>query len=326
MKARFPLFLFLTAQILVSCGNKEQDRATRTNGSLNTLVILINDPLWNGEVGDSLRKKLAAPVDGLPQEEPLFNIDQYNSLKLDGFQSPPRNLVIIEEQKDPEFKIVMNEFAEPQITVHLSGRPEDIIGNLEINSDSIIRTFKAGEIRTSQRNMEQHHLDDARIRKKFGIMLTVPADYKYVMEKRNFLWLKSDILSGNSSILIYKVPIRNVQKNQDYVRNITRIRDSIGRLYIHGKAKRSRMITEESYSPYFLTTTLDGKRAYETKGTWELRNDFMNGPFINYAIIDRKRRRCLIIEGFCYAPSTQKRDMVHEMEAIIQSLRTLEKE
>jgi hypothetical protein len=43
------------------------------------------------------------------------------------------------------------------------------------------------------------------------------------------------------------------------------------------------MITEEAYSPYFFKIKLDGKLTYEMKGTWELRNDFMSGPFINYA-------------------------------------------
>jgi hypothetical protein len=48
------------------------------------------------------------------------------------------------------------------------------------------------------------------------------------------------------------------------------------------------MITEEAYSPYFFKIKLDG----EMKGTWELRNDFMSGPFINYAILDEENDRC----------------------------------
>jgi hypothetical protein len=47
------------------------------------------------------------------------------------------------------------------------------------------------------------------------------------------------------------------------------------------------MITEDSYSPYLFHINLNGKEAYETKGTWELKNDYMSGPFINYTIIDR---------------------------------------
>jgi hypothetical protein len=65
------------------------------------------------------------------------------------------------------------------------------------------------------------------------------------------------------------------------------------------------MITEEAYSPYFFKIKLDGKLTYEMKGTWELRNDFMSGPFINYAILD-ENDRVLFLEGFCYSPSKRK--------------------
>jgi hypothetical protein len=42
--------------------------------------------------------------------------------------------------------------------------------------------------------------------------------------------------------------------------------------------------------PYFFVVNLDNKLTYETKGTWELRDDFMSGPFINYAIIDKRKQ------------------------------------
>jgi hypothetical protein len=80
------------------------------------------------------------------------------------------------------------------------------------------------------------------------------------------------------------------------------------------------MITEEGYAPYLFKIQLDGKPTYETKGTWELKNDFMAGPFINYAIVDKAYSRILVLEGFCYSPSKEKRDLMHELEAIIKSV------
>jgi len=80
------------------------------------------------------------------------------------------------------------------------------------------------------------------------------------------------------------------------------------------------MITEEAYAPYLSKITFDSKETFETKGTWELNNDFMSGPFINYAIIDTQYNRILVLEGFCYAPSKEKRDLMHELESIIKSV------
>ena len=80
------------------------------------------------------------------------------------------------------------------------------------------------------------------------------------------------------------------------------------------------MVTEEAYSPYFSKTILVGNKTYETKGTWQMKNDFMSGPFINYVIFDKLHRRLLVLEGFCYAPSKEKRDLMFELESIIKSI------
>jgi hypothetical protein len=90
-------------------------------------------------------------------------------------------------------------------------------------------------------------------------------------------------------------------------------------------ARNTQMVTEDSYTPYLFHTTIKGKETYETKGTWELKNDFMSGPFINYNIIDRANRRVLVLEGFCYDPSKEKRDLMFELEAIIKSVDFIKK-
>jgi hypothetical protein len=85
------------------------------------------------------------------------------------------------------------------------------------------------------------------------------------------------------------------------------------------------MVTEEAYSPYFSKTTIAGRRAYETRGTWQMKNDFMSGPFINYVLFDKENERLLVLEGFCYAPSKDKRDLMFELEAMIKSVQLKQK-
>ena len=55
------------------------------------------------------------------------------------------------------------------------------------------------------------------------------------------------------------------------------------------------------------------------KGTWEVKDQYMAGPFVNYAVRDEANNRYLILEGFTYAPSMQKRNLQFELEAVIQS-------
>ena len=51
------------------------------------------------------------------------------------------------------------------------------------------------------------------------------------------------------------------------------------------------MITEEAYTPFFFKTIIDNKPTFETKGTWDVKDAFMAGPFINYAIEDKINNR-----------------------------------
>lgn len=308
-----------------SCSDKtEKKDLNASTGKINSLSIIINDQLWNGEIGDSLRKKFAAPVDGLTQEEPLFNINQYPLKALDGDKILSRNLIIIKKGEKTDFRFLTNEFASPQQSIHMSGLDNAaIIDNIQKNSDLIIKSIKKSEILENQKKYKIAPLDDKKIQKKFKIGLNLPSSFKFALERKNFIWLKRDFLSGNNNILIYSAPFKTILKSDEMVGNIISLRDSMVGIYIHSKVRNSKMITEESYAPYFFKTILNNRRCWETKGTWEIKGDFMSGSFINYAIMDRRKRRFLIIEGFCYAPSIEKRDLMFELESIIKSVKFL---
>jgi len=66
---------------------------------------------------------------------------------------------------------------------------------------------------------------------------------------------------------------------------------------------------------------INGLEAYEIRGIWEVKNDFMGGTFINYSFIDKKNNRILCLDGFVYAPNQDKRDYIFELEAIFKSLK-----
>ncbi|MDD3004300.1 DUF4837 family protein [Flavobacterium sp.] len=317
------VFLAILSLVLVSCKQQPEMEAKPTS-PINSLAIAINDQLWTGEIGDSLRKKFAAPVDGLPQEEPLFTIQQFPIKLFDTHKNQNTNLILIKKEEKSRYKLVKNKYLKPQNLVVISGNSiPEILNYIEQNGDSLIRIFKETEIKRNQDLINENLLSDEKIRKKFKVSLNVPNTFQYVLEKPNFIWMKKEILSGNTSIIIYKVPFKALLKDNNIVTNITRMRDVVGSKYIKGKDNNSYMITEESYAPYFDITVIDKKRTYETKGTWELKGDYMSGSFINYAILNRKKREFIVIEGFCYAPSTSKRDLMMELEAIIKSVQFL---
>jgi hypothetical protein len=323
-KAHF-LFLFIFL-LIVSCKNDDESLPRKTTGKINTISVIIDDQLWNGEIGDSIRNKFASPVIGLPQEEPLFTINQYPVKLLEGFMTDSRNIIVVKKEGKTGFEIKKNQYATPQNVFHISGKTADaILDIIEKNSAEIIGIIRQTEIEESQRISNHSQFKPKIITDKFHVSVQVPSNYEYVFQESNFIWLKKEIVSGNTSLLIYQVPINTIKNDKNIISNIIKMRDSIGKLYIHGKEPDTDMMTEEAYSPYFFKIKIDGKEGYETKGTWELRNDFMAGPFINYAIIDKEYDRVLVLEGFCYSPSKEKRDLMHELESIIKSIRVIKK-
>jgi len=308
------IFIFL-----FSCNKKVE--LPQTSGKINTISVIIDDKLWAGEIGDSIRNKFASPVIGLPQEEPLFTINQYPVKLLEGFMNNGRNIIVIKKENKNLFEIKENEFAKPQNVFYISAKNTiSILELLEKNAPKIISKIRKSEILENQRQIDTLLFDFDKLENQFKIKLKVPQEFKISSKKGKFVWLKKEIISGNTSIIIYQLPLSAIQTRPNVINDIIKMRDSIGKLYIHGASKKAKMITETAYSPYHSYTILDKRFAYETKGTWEMENDYMSGPFINYCIIDKPNRRILVLEGFCYAPSKGKRDLMFELEAIIKTI------
>ncbi|WP_035652579.1 DUF4837 family protein [Flavobacterium sp. ASV13] len=313
------LFLFLLVPFLLISCLKNDKQSQPVSGKTNTISVIIDDQLWYGEVGDTIRNKFASPVWGLTQEEPLFTINQYPARLLEGFVTDSRSIIVVKKAATDKFEIIRSKKL-PHNTFRIYGKSvDDIICSIELNSAQMIKIIRDAEIEKIQQDNSKSLLNQAIIKNKFHATLEIPVGYEYMLHKKNFIWLKKNIISGNTSLLVYQVPLRSFKKS-NIVGDIIKMRDSVG-AYIKGREPNTRMITGEAYAPYFTSTLLDGKKAYETKGSWEMRNDFMAGPFINYAIIDEKYNRILVIEGFCYSPSNQERDLMLDLEAIIKSVK-----
>ena len=308
----------------VSC--KRQDSTPiDASGKINTISVIIDDQLWNGQVGDSIRNIYAAPVLGLPQEEPLFDINQFPVKLLEGYVTTTRNILVVKKAKTTSFEQIENEYALPQNVFHITGKTSyAIIDLLRQHSAEIIQKMQQTEISANQRILDTSRISTAILKRKFGVDMNLPTGYNLVMKSKKFLWYKKEITSGNSSLLVYQVPFHRVKTN-NLIKSISKIRDSIGRLFVHGSYPNTQMITDKSYTPYLFKTKIRKKETFVTKGTWELRNDHMDGPFINYCLVDYPNNRMLILEGFCYAPSTPQRDLMFELESIIKSVEFLKK-
>ncbi len=318
-------FLLMFFVLIIVIGCKDTNKIPKeTFDKINSISIIIDDELWNGEIGDSLRNKFAAPVAGLPQEEPMFTINQFPVKLLEGFITNSRNIIVIKKESKSQFNIIENEYAKPQNVVHISGKSIfEILDTIQNNSEKIIDKIKQTEIANYQKLIKKAILNPKKINSKFKIEIDIPKSYNYVMRRGKFIWIKKEISSGSISFIAYQIPLNKIKSDERQLFQILKTRDSIGKLYIHGSAKNTQMLTDKSVNPVFVKTIINDKQTFETRGLWQMNNDFMSGPFVNYNVIDKKNNRILVFEGFCYAPSKEKRDFMFELESIIKSVKII---
>lgn len=327
-KTLFFICALLCLSLALSCKNDEEKtkKTPRKNlisstGSINSLSIIIDDSLWKGEIGESLRKEFTKPVTGLPQDEPLFSLSHIPPKAFSGFTTSSRIFIKIEGSETPDFIVSRDSLASPQLGYIISGKDtKTIVDLIEENAHEMISGFKKIEVQANLTRISKSLKSSEILKEKFGLEMKFPSVYRYAVEEEDFVWLRKDISHGSMEILVYQVPLETIDKDTNIVGNIIKMRDSIGEKYIPGPNENSFMITEKAFSPFLYDVQIDGKPTYLTKGIWEVEDAWMAGPFVNYAIRDEENKRYVVLEGFVFKPKAPtKRNNIFELQAIFSS-------
>lgn len=322
------ILVLLVSLCLLSCFEKEQEKkelvAKNPYLTVNSITVLLPMEYWNGKVGETIREKFAAPIPGLHDCEAIFNLLPIHSNSLPSEAKVARNIIIISSGFNTETSWVKNKYAENQNIYTLQGKNEEILVNeLKASSKKIFQTFYNSELNLVVAKHKINQKLQHKIKKQFSIDIPIPTNYQKGLQGENFLWLRKEMGSGYNNILIYTASFSALYNKKAFVTNSLFMRNQVTKKYVLGKTDGSYMITEQAYYPSFHTTTIQNKLAYEMRGSWEFHNDFMTGPYINYAIKDNKRKRFIIIDGFAYNPIHSKKELMFEMEAIIKSTKIL---
>lgn len=312
--------------IVFSCGkgNSDEKILLDSTGIINEVSVVIGNESWKGSVGEAIRAVLASPVYGLPQDEPMFTINQIPANVFSGFITKNRTILKVEVGQKTATEFYNNVYAKPQKVILISGKTkQDVIHQLEENASRIIETFRNIEIYEKQRLIKKSLYNASFLKEKIGLSIRFPTAYRVAKDDNNFFWMRKDVNTGTLNLMIYELPIDAIKRNDSIsiINQVIAIRDSIGKSHIEGPVEGSFMITERAYTPFHTETILDNKPTLETKGIWDVKNAFMAGPFINYAIEDKINNRWVIAEGFAFAPSVQKRNYMFELESIIKTIK-----
>lgn len=311
---------------IVSCNDsKPQNYLPGSIGAINSVTVVMENDLWKSDVGDKVREHFAATAVGLTWEEPLFTINHIPPRVFTGALRNTRSIVYVQLDTLDIAHIKKDMYATPQRVAVIKGKSnQKIIENIESKASEIIETFKNVELKETQTRFLKSLNKEGMFEKRFNISLDVPSVYKAGRQEANFVWLDRQIQKGNMNIIAYEMPQNSFSTDSTLVRDIVRMRDSIGALYIPGNdvpGKITHMRTEPAFSPSVFPVEIAGKKAVEVRGIWDIKNYPMAGPFITYIINDKENNRKLVLEGFTFAPATNKRDYMFELEAILKTVK-----
>lgn len=320
------LSIVIITILLSSCVGNDKKILRQSIGKINKVMVVAKISDWTGDVGQEIRNSFGELQVGLPQPESILSVSQVAPNGFSSMMKGSRNILIINEGPTEKFTVKKNVYAKPQTIVYLQAKDDaSIIKVLQDRKNEIRRIFLDADVDFTQSIFNKEKLDENQFKtiKNLGISLTIPNKFRKVDDTGDFLWLRNHLTSGiaktgSNNILVYSVPLEDKTTIAD---SIVAVRNRFGKKYIPGSKEGMYMITEKAYTPFTFDATIDGKKAYETRGKWEVKDDFMAGPFLNYTIIDDKNNRLVIFEGFTYAPSVSKRAFLFELEAIAKSMK-----
>lgn len=322
----FVVFFFILI-LQAACTKKKDEVEGKLNtsfGNRNEVVVVMDDSLWIGATGDSIRAKLAKPTIGLADEEPIFDLVQLDPKIFSTRAKNARNIVLFSTQTAHEFILEKSLNASPQNFFFVRAKTNhDLVKLFNKNADSIISVFK-----TSELNEEMHETvrtstqDLSELKDFFGCTVKIPNAYHLQVENEfPFLWYQKDLSSGNLNIVMYEFPISEIENSKGSIeQHLIEARDYIGREFIKTAKDSAYTITDQVLPPLITKQKVQDLPAYQILGNWNTINDFLKGTFVCYAIRDEYYKRYLFIEGYINNPFKNKRDQLLELEAIIKTI------
>lgn len=316
------LALFLTL-LQTSCDDQPV-KLVDSIGNIKDVVVVIDNNLWDGIVGDSIRNNLARPVDGLIRDEPLFTLTQIKPEAFQGLLKKSRNYIYVKTDDKEGVTVATDRFAYPQTGITIASTSvESLAALISKNANNIIEVLTKSEVTEKQRLMNKVTMDAKPLKSKFGFNIVIPKAYRYAKNESDFIWVRRTIAEGTMDLMFYEVPLDKIQRDSSVVTQIVKVRDSVGGKKIPVN-EPGVFQTEPMFSPYLNEAAIGNRFAYETKGTWEVKDMFMAGPFLNYAIYNPKKKNWLIAEGYVSAPNSEQRNYMFELEAILKSIEFIE--
>lgn len=314
------------ACLLAACGGKgKSPLMPASSGRPYEILVVADEEIRKSPAGKALWAVLDTDMPGLPQSERSFRVMSVSSQDFDAALRLVRNIIVMEMDKEKyteaAFSYAENVYAFPQAILTLQAPDEIALSEfIAGHKEAVVRFFTQVEMQRRVAWLEHHHSAYAenRVNEMLDCSVWVPVELASFKVGENFFWAGTNTASDDKNLLVYSFPYAGTKPlDKDF---FIRKRDSVLKVNIPG-AREGMYMTTDALRTEVRSGIVQGKPVIEVRGLWRVKGDFMGGPFVAHARVDRKNRRIVVCEAFVYAPGRMKRDLMRQMEASLYTLR-----
>jgi hypothetical protein len=349
MKNFLAIFIFVFSVISCESWIGEQSMP-QGRGEAGEIILVLDSIRWAGDIGKELRLTFRETVDGLPREEPLFDLRHIVPTNFKGILKNAKNLVLAIPMRDsnPEGRKMQNLFTNKSLDSLLENQDIFLINRKNLfatdqqvlflihhddesfkeeianQRDQIRYFFNSIEERRAMVNMykiREEKMIANKIQTDLGFNLRIPYGFRIAESSEDFVWLRMAGQEIDKNLFIAFKNYTDVEAFNDD--KIIEWRNEICEEHIYGDPEnpQSFLVTELQIPPVVAEVNFNGSYGKNLKGLWKTNNISMGGPFVSYAFVDEKTNRMYYIEGFVYGPGVDQRELMREMNVILKTFK-----
>lgn len=326
------MLTLLAVVLLAACSGEGEKKKVlvSSKGLPSELLLVVDKEVWDSDLQDSINGIVKAQVPGLMQVEELFRVTRIFSNNYDPTYTTFHTKLFIKVDRDlkkPMMGTRRNEYAKPQLELVVAAPSIDVLREyLTLNAERIKEILVESQIEKRVELLRKTYskkVDDD-LKEVLGMSVRAPENMRATKKGERFLWGGTNLLAKDLNLVVYTYDWHgeDLLDTDRYVEK----RDSVMKHNIPGSNEGQWMQTvreREHKRPLVecAEREINGRKVMEARGLWEMRNGALGGPFVSISRVDTAARRVIVGEGFVYSPSTDKRDLVRQMEAVLRTLR-----
>ncbi|WP_320051621.1 DUF4837 family protein [uncultured Acetobacteroides sp.] len=320
---RAVLFLLLPLAVLTGCKDAKRGGATLPNpaGAACDVLVVLSEESWKGELGEAYREALTEPYPYLPQIEPYFHVLHVSRDVFVAAAQKFRNLVITKidpRLARPRLVIQADVYAMSQVVVAVEAPTVEVAASYVKENAERLRTIFDQTEKDRYAQVVKSKADaglTVAVRDKFGFDIYFPAGYQLRTSKTNFIWISLETNLSSQGLLIFT---SKYEGEADFtVENLCFVTDWYTKQHVPGPSDGSYMVTGKAVAPKVEKLIYKGRTWYRMRGFWDVKNDFMGGPFISYSTYWKEKNEVLTIRAYVYSPKKDKRKTLLQTETLI---------